>query len=258
MATLLYIAKQPKTLLIPFHKHIDWEIICCTHGSGQLNFSDGSTITYLQNEIVIIPPLVLHTNISDGGFKNIHLVISNWDTALKMPFKIADKDGFIRTLAKRLQMCHVADIKNRAIIIQNYLDLILNLIVSGIEENQHSEYVVLLRNKLLENFTDENFNIIACMKDIPLNPEYLRKLFKKELGISPIQFLLKIRLESANRLLLSVQSNKHKLNEIAHMSGFNDSLYFSRMYKKKYGMSPKNKMQSFLLNTSNIERKQHE
>ncbi|MDR0696731.1 MAG: AraC family transcriptional regulator [Christensenellaceae bacterium] len=239
MASLLYIAKQPKTKLIPFHKHSDWEIIYCTHGNGQLDFSNHESITYLQSEVLIIPPKVLHTNVSDSGFKNIHLVVSDWDTLQKNPFKISDRDGFIRILIKRLQMSIVSEKKGCQLISQNYLDLILNLIISQSAETHYSRYVLYLREKLLENFTDENFDLLCYMKEIPHSPEYLRKLFIKELGITPVQYLRKIRLENANRLLISTDTSLLNINEIAHMSGFSDSLHFSRLYKMKYGVSPK-------------------
>ena len=60
-------------------------------------------------------------------------------------------------------------------------------------------------------------------------------LFKKHLGESPIAYLNHHRLSIATNMLM--QSN-HTISEIADMVGINDSLYFSKLFKKNYGMTP--------------------
>lgn len=63
---------------------------------------------------------------------------------------------------------------------------------------------------------------------------YLSKLFKQEMGISPRQFLLKIRMERARTLL----SEPLTIEEIASSVGFSDPLYFSKQFKKWFGEAP--------------------
>ncbi len=59
--------------------------------------------------------------------------------------------------------------------------------------------------------------------------------FKKQLGISPISYINHYRLSIAAEKL--IESNL-SINEIAFSVGINDSLYFSKLFKKKYGMAP--------------------
>ena len=63
--------------------------------------------------------------------------------------------------------------------------------------------------------------------------------FVKEKGISPLQFLSNTRINFAQKLLLSKDVNNYKIYEIAEMCGFTDQLYFSRVFKKITGVSPK-------------------
>ena len=63
--------------------------------------------------------------------------------------------------------------------------------------------------------------------------------FIKEKGISPLQFLNRTRINYAQKLLLSRNINNYKIYEIAEMCGFTDQLYFSRVFKKMTGVSPK-------------------
>lgn len=64
---------------------------------------------------------------------------------------------------------------------------------------------------------------------------FIRK-FKNETGVTPLQYKNKIIISRAIELLETTNLN---ISEIAHMLGFEDSLYFSRVFKKETGVSPK-------------------
>lgn len=71
---------------------------------------------------------------------------------------------------------------------------------------------------------------------IGISPSYLSKQFKEDLGIGFADFLCNYRLDKAKVLLLQTgKSNK----EIAELVGFSDDAYFSRVFKKDTGMTPK-------------------
>ena len=65
---------------------------------------------------------------------------------------------------------------------------------------------------------------------------YFRKLFKKIHGVSPVEYITNLRLEFASHLL---RSQLYTVNEVAYKSGFCDSKYFSKIFKKHYNCSPK-------------------
>ncbi len=60
-------------------------------------------------------------------------------------------------------------------------------------------------------------------------------VFSKAIGMTPIKYLNKIRISCAAELLAS---DGQSISEIAFACGFDDSLYFSRAFKKIYGISP--------------------
>ncbi|MBP1994568.1 AraC family transcriptional regulator [Paenibacillus eucommiae] len=66
------------------------------------------------------------------------------------------------------------------------------------------------------------------------NRTYMSTLFKKYTGISPVNFLMKIRMEQAQLLLQKPLTIK----QIAASVGYDDPLYFSRQFKKICGLSP--------------------
>ena len=47
-----------------------------------------------------------------------------------------------------------------------------------------------------------------------------------------------LRMKSAEMLLTAMWANEYTVSEIARMCGYDDALYFSRVFKKHYGCSP--------------------
>lgn len=62
--------------------------------------------------------------------------------------------------------------------------------------------------------------------------------FQKTLGVSPAQHLIKTRVQQASDRLLYGDPNR-RIGEIAEECGFEDSNYFSRVFRKAYGLSPR-------------------
>lgn len=68
------------------------------------------------------------------------------------------------------------------------------------------------------------------------NRAYLSRIFKKETGISPVTYLLKLRIDQAKRLLR--ERPELSVEQISASVGLTDPLYFSRQFKRFCGQSP--------------------
>ena len=90
-----------------------------------------------------------------------------------------------------------------------------------------------------KQYMDEFFSNDLSSENIAavvgLSPSYLRSLFKKSEGESPIRYLNRIRIERAKEMLAS---NMFHLDEIAEACGFQNVYYFSRVFKQFTGVSP--------------------
>ncbi|MBQ0059931.1 MAG: response regulator [Lachnospiraceae bacterium] len=72
--------------------------------------------------------------------------------------------------------------------------------------------------------------------ELYISPNYLSDLFKKNTGMKFSDYVTEVRLEKAKELLLDVHN---KVGDIAELVGFTDPRYFSSVFRKKYGMTPR-------------------
>ena len=63
-----------------------------------------------------------------------------------------------------------------------------------------------------------------------------RRLFHQYTGLSPIEYRNDLRLENAR---IKLQSGEFNVSEVAEASGFSNLSFFIRLYKKKFGYTPK-------------------
>ncbi len=77
----------------------------------------------------------------------------------------------------------------------------------------------------------------AIAETVNLSASYLCRLFKSEVGMSITGYLNQVRMEKAGFLLRTSNINVY-MKEISAAVGIEDQLYFSRIFKKYYGISP--------------------
>ena len=103
-------------------------------------------------------------------------------------------------------------------------------------ENLHEDII----SNFIEHIETEymhNIDVDALIKSYGLSKNHFAKIFKKATNTTPHDYIVDYRIEKAKVFL---QEGSHYVNEIARMVGYPDYAYFSRLFKKKEGVSPKN------------------
>lgn len=98
----------------------------------------------------------------------------------------------------------------------------------------------VLQISKVTSFIESSFREYITLDELcrqgDISKRHLTRLFKEAHGVSPFEYILRLRIEHAAHLLLSSGSS---ITEIAYSCGFDDSNYFSRQFKKHMGQSPR-------------------
>ena len=94
---------------------------------------------------------------------------------------------------------------------------------------------VRLACEYLEKNYQENINLNKISNYVSLSKNYFCNIFKKETGITIWDYLIRIRMEEAKRMLLDTDQ---KTYEISERVGYDDPSYFGRLFKKYTGFTP--------------------
>ncbi|SFD54655.1 AraC-like ligand binding domain-containing protein [Bacillus sp. OV194] len=84
-------------------------------------------------------------------------------------------------------------------------------------------------------YLSENITIEDMAKRARLSPSRFSALFREHFGMSPYQYLLQLRIQHAEELLIN---STLKLHQIAEYCGFADAQHFSKAFKKNTGRTP--------------------
>ncbi len=103
-------------------------------------------------------------------------------------------------------------------------------------ESANKKYVVAQILSYFETHYSEKISLDQIAENMYLSPFYLSKIFKSEVGDTPIRHLIDIRLEKAKELLESGFTGS--IQEVAAAVGYEDAYHFSKLFKKRYGISP--------------------
>ena len=241
MNTILTVGKYTSSDVISIHAHKHFEIMFCTNGGGTIQFEDAAQ-EYTQDDLIIIEPNIPHCNAASPEFNGLYLTIDNLPfTVNKILIAHDTAAGVFAQCLRQISYFYDQEVSNKDVILYNYGELLTNLIVAFSSIKSCSPVIERLKSSILKHFSESSFNINTLFEqEENYNANYLRKRFKREIGMSPQQFLINLRLTHAKKLLAN--NNNHRslsISQIAYHCGYEDPLYFSHAFKACYGFSPK-------------------
>lgn len=120
-----------------------------------------------------------------------------------------------------------------------FKNLLSEVLSQQIRSKGDEEAALALVNKVIAYINErypEKLDRKAMADYVSLSHSYLSLLFKKYTGWSPVQYLIKIRMDKAKELL---RDSRKSIGEIAVEVGYADPLYFSRVFAQHTGLAPK-------------------
>ena len=96
--------------------------------------------------------------------------------------------------------------------------------------------------ELLQSRSCDDITIEEIAEQAGITADHLRELFRARFGIRPLEYRTGLRLARARELLSESTMN---VKEVAHKVGFSNALYFSRIFKQRFGTSPSDTVRRF-------------
>lgn len=278
-STTQYELLNPKLMYLSYGEYgMDWrsnshthpfsEIIFVTGGSGTA-IVDQQQIEISRGDLVIINPNVMHTEKSKNTDPLTYLILGidriqfltlghsaaegfeaqNGFPPPKVVYKMSDKYDAILDLLKSIREELTAKTEYYETAAQNLLSLFIVLIMRNTSviathttESKMSADCALIKRYIDSHFT-YNFTLKELADKIFVNKYHLIHIFKKYIGMSPMNYILDKRIGEAKKLFENTDLN---VSSVCKEVGFSNSNHFTQMFKKKEGMTPSQYRHSFM------------
>lgn len=222
------------------HRHSFFSLVWFTEGTGSYVI-DFEEYEIKANRVFFVSPKQIHNwDYSDncqGFILTIDCVLGE-EMNLNYSFPYLDIHGRSKDILSKVFPDLIENFRcQRDIIID--IKYIYRLCERFAQLNQSKQYPtnphIIAFKKLVTEKDTQNQSIESYAKLMQLSVSELNSLCKTYLGTTAKQYVLVIKLTEAKRFLLYGNQN---VSEIAFQLGFEDSSYFSRIFKKKTTLSP--------------------
>ncbi len=161
--------------------------------------------------------------ISDGGVNTHFLIVSEDTTFANARLAVQlDVEDFIPKPTNRPEL-------NRAV-----RSIVSRLQFNGSEYASYSRIIAIAKSYIDLNF-DHNITLADIADRAYISPSYLGTLFRRELGVNYKDYLTRIRMREACRLL---NNYRYTVKEVGAMVGYSDAKYFREHFQRHTGMTP--------------------
>lgn len=227
----------------PEHSHDFFEIEYILSGSGTLILNDIKYV-FSKNTLMFFTPTDFERLESDGDITLLNITFNTeWipDAIINDLTMPAVMHNYFFPYAERILHEYNHSEKHNRTIIDNLLSLLLVDISREIrkkEIEQSSAYPKNVRAALryIQLHFRENITLADVSEHVFIAPSYLSSILKKHTGKTFSEYLVKQRLMYARRLLCHTSET---ITDIVFASGFSSYSHFSRCFKGKYGITPK-------------------
>lgn len=246
---LLYIteAKYEDDWSSTTHTHHFTEIFYVLRGKGTFEILDRS-FPIKDHDLIIVNPSVSHTEVSTKRDPLEYIVLGitglefhnldNTDYSIQnFSYYKDDLSFYLKTLLREARSKE----PNYENICQNLLEIIIWHILrqSEVHLTAASSKKVTKECRFIEQYLNEHFKEDITLQTLSeltyLNKYYLVHSFKNYKGVSPINYLIQIRINEAKHLL---ETTNYSIAKIATQSGFSSQSYFSQIFKRMTNMTP--------------------
>lgn len=230
-----------------YHYHSGYEIYYLL-GGGTEYFIENKIISVSPGDTVLIPPNVIHrTAAAEKG--NERLLLSFHESFLNLPSSDPVYNCFGASIIRCDDICRVflnmeEEYKRGIAASERYLRAALEYALfrlgserSAEENSPHggkNEEFLAVVDYINKNY-GENLTLSSLAKTFAVSESHFSRTFKKSTGFGVCEYITTVRIRNAQKMLAETDFS---VTEIANRCGFNDSSYFTSVFKRIRGISP--------------------
>lgn len=231
------------------HTHNYVELFYVVGGKGQFLIED-RLYPVNANNLVIVNPNVTHTEVSHKANPLEYIVLGIEGLELSIGgnsngrFCLLDYRGTVDILSSLRSILREMEAQQPGYedICQAYMEILIvrlmrqtTLTAPVIPSVTAVNHQCAMIRRYIDVHFKEPLNLDLLANEAHVNKFYLSHAFKREYGISPINYMLSRRIEESKYLLLETDLS---LSQISHTLGFSSASYFSQSFRRSEGISP--------------------
>ena len=224
---------------VSFGYHRFWEFVCVISGEGKLMLEGKGDLPLADSRIFLLPPGTSHAEYSEHKAEVVWVgckgsVFSGFPEDKVLYTTYPDLAGKFLELWKL--SCrgygHIGmELDGRCL---DILGCFQRLLKEG-EIHPDQNIVEKAVNYINEHFADD-IDISVLAQKFNCSEGHFYRLFKKRIGLTPVSYISKVRMQNAAQWLMR---SDLKISQISNLVGYHDQFYFSRIFRKTAGLSPK-------------------
>lgn len=148
--------------------------------------------------------------------------------------------GFTGLLDLWMQGLNVSEelsaIRSEGILLYSFSVLGERLLANAAKDQETPPIVVKLRNYIDNHLDDPDLSLRTISQALLYNPKYLSSAFKANMKIGISEYITNLRIQQACALM---DQGFTSIKDIATLCGYRDPLYFSKVFRSKIGVAPK-------------------
>jgi AraC-like DNA-binding protein len=107
--------------------------------------------------------------------------------------------------------------------------------IANLRDKDPMSLVMHKATEYIHKNLDAQLTVAQIARQVGLSASHFTAVFRRYAGTAPLKYIIDRRMEKASSML---ESTDLTLTHIASMAGYQDPLYFSRLYRKRVGCSP--------------------
>jgi AraC-like DNA-binding protein len=231
--------KSDKRRHIEPHSHLFPELVYYLSGRG-VAVIGCDQVPFREGDIFVIPAGVPHREDSDTDFHSCFFTFCDDNLNSRVFFRFVDTEArdFLNVL-KQMYSEYNGRRKNYENIVDSLYGVLYQYMLTLSEERDGEPFIAALVDDIIKNQSDPDYDLAAAVSRIPMSASYVRGLFRQKTGSTPLQFLTGLRIERAKDMLRVRATSGLTVEAVAKSAGFRSNYYFSRVFKKCTGLSPR-------------------